>query len=133
MPRKSAAALAVRTPVLTERLKPRSGLSTEVKLLWFELVSTMPHDHFRESDAPLIEQYAQAIALARRAYAHLNEEGSVVGGRANPWLVVLEKAHRSSLVLSMRLRLSPQSRMDRKAVKDPGQVSAYERLGFNDD
>jgi phage terminase small subunit len=132
MPRKSSAELAIVKPERTDRLRPRSGLPPEVKLIWSELVTSMPHSHFRVTDAPLIEQYAQAIALARQAYAHLNEEGSVVGGRANPWLVVLEKAHRSSVALSMRLRLSPQSRMDRKAVKDPGQVSAYERLGFND-
>ena len=132
MPRKSSAALAIATPELPRRLAPRSGLSPEVKLIWGELVASMPESHFRITDAPLIEQYAQSIALARQAYSFLNEEGSVVAGRANPWLVVLEKAHRSSVALSMRLRLSPQSRMDRKAVRDPGQVSAYERLGFND-
>ena len=101
-------------------------------MLWAEIVSTMPHDHFRASDAPLIEQYAQAISLARQAYANLAEEGSVVAGRANPWLVVLEKAGRSSVALSMRLRLSPQSRMDRKTVKESGPLSVYERMALDD-
>jgi phage terminase small subunit len=133
MPRKSSAALAVATPVSTDRLRPRSGLPPEVKLLWSELVSSMPHDHFRASDSALIEQYYQAIALARQAYANLTEEGSVIAGRANPWLVVLEKSHRSSVALSMRLRLSPQSRMDRKAVKESGTMSAYERMRLDGD
>jgi phage terminase small subunit len=134
MPRKSAAELSIVKPeVVTDRLKPRSGLPPEVKLLWSELVSTMPHDHFRASDSALIEQYCQAIALARQSYAHLNEEGSVVAGRANPWLIVLEKAHRSSVALSMRLRLSPQSRMDRKTVKESGPLSAYERMALDGD
>ena len=133
MPRKSAAALAIKPPDSPTRLRPRSGLSPEVKLIWAELVTSMPHSHFRATDAPLIEQYAQSIALARQAYAHLNEEGSVVGGRANPWLVVLEKAHRSSVALSMRLRLSPQSRLDRKAVKGGGPTSAYELMRYDND
>jgi phage terminase small subunit len=136
MPRKSAAAIDIEH--LAKRNEPkglraRSALSPEVKLLWTELVSSMPHSHFRDSDAPLIEQYCQAIALARQAYAHLNEEGSVVSGRANAWLVVLEKAHRSSVALSMRLRLSPQSRLDRKAVKDGGPVSAYQLMRMQQD
>jgi phage terminase small subunit len=136
MPLKSAEALAmerVATPAKPMRLAPRTGLTAEVKVLWSELVASMPQEHFRVSDAPLIEQYCQAIALARQAYAHLAEEGPVVGGRASPWNVVLEKAHRSSVALSMRLRLSPQSRMDRKAVKDVGPVSAYELMRLNDD
>jgi phage terminase small subunit len=131
MPRKSIAALAFK-PHASARLAPRSGLSSEVRLIFVELVGRMPPDHFRETDAPLIEQYAQSIALARQAYANLTEEGSVVAGRANPWLIVLEKAHRSSVALSMRLRLSPQSRMDRKAVRNGPALSAYEEIALND-
>jgi phage terminase small subunit len=132
MPRRSAASLAVVAQAApSKRLKPRSGLPPEVKLIWESLVASMPDEHFRATDAPLVEQYAQAIALARQAYANLNEEGPVVAGRANPWLVVLEKAHRSSVALSMRLRLSPQSRMDRKSVKETTR-SAYELMRMNE-
>ena len=120
-----------RKPENTDRLKPRTSLPPEVKLIWGELVGAMSPDHFRPSDAPLIEQYCQSIALARGAYAHLTGEGPVVSGRANPWLVVLEKAHRSSVALSMRLRLSPQSRLDRKTVGvKPGGASAYEIMSM---
>ena len=122
----------------TGRLKPRSGLPPEIKLIWGELVGAMSADHFRPTDAPLIEQYAQAIALARVAYAHLNGEGPVVSGRANAWLVVLEKAHRSSVALSQRLRLCPMSRIDRKQVGSakqgaPSYYDVMEMIGGNDD
>jgi hypothetical protein len=36
-----------------------------------------------------------------------------VGGKANPWIVVQEKAQRAMVALSARLRLSPQTRFDR--------------------
>ena len=81
----------LKTPENTGRLKARTGFPPEVKLIWGELVGAMSPDHFRPSDAPLIEQYAQAIALPRGAYAHLTGEGPVVSGRANPWLIVLER------------------------------------------
>jgi hypothetical protein len=35
---------------------------------------------------------------------------------ASPWLVVLEKCQRAVVALSMRLRLSPQSRLDPKTL-----------------
>jgi phage terminase small subunit len=109
---------------MSKYLKPRTGLTAEVKLIWQELVGSMPEEHFRPTDSPLIEQYAQSIALARVAYANLQSEGPVLNGRASPWLIVLEKAHRSSVALSMRLRLSPQSRLDRKTIGSAKQQPA---------
>lgn len=131
MPRKTTAAVLDTVAAKDMRLAPRSGLPPEVKAIWCELINSMPADHFRKSDAALVEQYAQAIALARHAYAFLNAEGPVVAGRTSPWVTVLEKAHRSSVALSMRLRLSPQSRLDRKSVKDGGAISAYDALQLN--
>ena len=101
-------------------------------LIFTEIVGSVSASHFRPTDGPLVEQYAQSIALARQAYSYLDSEGPILGGRANPWLVVLEKAHRSSVALSMRLRLSPQSRLDRKAVGAAHEISAIgvmDRIG----
>ena len=39
-----------RKPENTDRLKPRTGLPPEVKLIWGELVGAMSPDHFRPSD-----------------------------------------------------------------------------------
>lgn len=134
MPRKSTAALSV-VPLAgcPSRLRPRHGLSSEVKAIFHELTCQVSADHFRESDAALIEQYAQAIALARQAYEALSKEGPVIAGRANPWVVVLEKAHRSSVALSARLRLSPQHRIDPKTTgRQQHSASAYDLLEHED-
>ncbi len=110
---------------------------------------SVPEGHFREVDAHLVEQYAQAIALARRAsneqYAQaialarrasseLAAREPVIEGRASPWVVVLEKAHRSSVALAARLRLAPQSRADsRSAGRNKGPApSAYEMMAADD-
>ena len=123
--RKSAADSEVLAPAKPRPALIRSGLTSEVRQILHELLSQVPADHFRPSDGALVEQYAQSIALARQAYSYLAAEGPVVGGRASPWLVVLEKAHRSSVGLSMRLRLAPQSRLDSKAAARAGPIPSY--------
>ena len=118
MPRKSVAAMAL-APVVDgrpERLRPRAEAPASVQRIFSDLVASVPTEHFRPGDADLIEQLAQSIALARQAYAELERAGPVTDGRASPWIVILEKAHRSSVALSARLRLCPQARTDPKSV-----------------
>jgi chaperonin subunit len=42
--------------------------------------------------------------------------GAVIDGKPSPWITVQEKAVRAMVALSMRLRLSPQSRIDPKTL-----------------
>jgi len=91
------------------------------------IVASCDESHFAGSDLPLLTQYVEAVTLAEQAAAHLREHGPVIGDRPSPWLVVHEKAVRGLVALSMRLRLSPQSRLDPKtAGRKPGaRPSAY--------
>jgi hypothetical protein len=134
MPRKSAAELSV-IPAPTGRYsrlsppRPRDDAPADVAEVFRELVRSAPADHFRGGDGALLEQYAQSIILARKAYDELSTNGPVIDNKPSPWLVVLEKAHRSAVALSGRLRLAPQSRADarsagRNANRPP--LSAYE-------
>ena len=66
-------------------------------------------EHFRAGDEHLIEQFAQAILLARQAYGELELAG-VTSSDGKAWTIALEKAHRASVALAARLRLCPQSR-----------------------
>jgi phage terminase small subunit len=119
MPRKAASELAV-LPIKepTRRLPaPSARAPEEVRKIFAEIVRAAPEEHFVIGDAPLIEQYAQSIALARRAYAELAEHGPVTEeGKQSPWLVAFEKANRASVALSARLRLAPQSRADSRSA-----------------
>ena len=128
--RKSAASLAVITPTGERLLRCRPEATEDVRAVFARIVSDVGADHFRASDSDLIEQYSAAICLARDAYANLGHEGPVKDGRVNPWQTVLEKANRASVALSQRLRLAPQSRMDRKKAGSTGKTgSAYEARG----
>jgi hypothetical protein len=103
MPRQSAASLAaLRVTGKPARLQPREGVPAAVKAIFRDLVASVPAEHFRPADGHLVEQYAQAIALARQAYAELEASGPVVNGRASPWIAPLLPVPRSSGTTSYR-------------------------------
>jgi len=115
--RRSAAALATGfVDVGQQRLDPPDCLAPDERRRFVELVGACDPQHFRASDLPLLCRYVEADALAERAAMELQATGPVVDGKASPWLVVQEKAVRAMVALSMRLRLSPQSRTDPKTV-----------------
>jgi len=137
MPRASAASLTVLKPKRTRvRLAPSPDAPSDVVAVFGEIVAATPAGHFRASDAPLIQGYAEAIVLARQAANALAREGPVVAGRGSPWVVVQEKAHRAMSMLSMRLRLSPQHRADSRSAgrnADRPGPSVYAMMDEMDD
>jgi hypothetical protein len=114
--RKSAEALAV--PSVNgkgPRLEPPASLSGAERSVFVGLVTACDPDHFRASDLPLLVRYVEAITLADRAALELRN-GAVVKGKASPWLAVQREAVKAMVALSIRLRLSPQSRIDPKTL-----------------
>jgi hypothetical protein len=62
-----------------------------------------------------LARYCEIAILAEQAALELRN-GAVVDGKPSPWIVVQEKCVRAMVSLSMRLRLSPQSRIDPKTL-----------------
>jgi Phage terminase, small subunit len=120
--RKSRAALEL-VPSITAidpgstRIRPRDEAPETVAQIIRDLVANVAPDHFRKTDWPLLESYARAILLEQRAHRMLDDEGPVSeAGKTNPWLAVMEKSGRLIIACSMRLRLSPQSRMEPRSA-----------------
>jgi len=92
--RVSAAALAVvpRPDGQPERLKPPSNLTPAEREAFVSLVLACDRRHFLPSDLPLVSAYVRAIVLDEDAAKMLCEQGPVVNGKPNPWLMVKEKA-----------------------------------------
>jgi phage terminase small subunit len=129
--RKSAEAAITHVGSRPPLLEPPEAAPGDVQAVFRAIVSTVPPEHFRPSDALLVEQYAQAVALARVAYDELRLTGPVVDGKTSPWVAVLEKAHRSSVALAARLRLAPQQRTDPKTTGRMQQPVSPPPWGFN--
>jgi len=47
--------------------------------------------HFRPADAPLLNRYVESAVLAEQAARELREQGAVVGGKIDAWIVIQEK------------------------------------------
>jgi hypothetical protein len=104
--RKSSATLMAPDLDGLDRLKPPASLSKSECAIFKQLVGAVDKKHFRESDLPLLCAYTRAIAIEQLAARQLS--ANPVDGKA---LALWEKATRALVALSMRLRLSPQSRM----------------------
>ena len=116
MPRRSAASFAI--PSVTgapPRLAPPADLSGAERQVFLDLVASAKAEHFRASDLPLLCAYCRAIAVEVRSAQELAAGDDRALGR---W----EKAVKSMVALSMRLRLSPQSR----APNNPSRPSRSE-------
>jgi P27 family predicted phage terminase small subunit len=134
MPRKSAASLSVITHDRPIQLRPPSSLSDAERTVFIDLVASVDARHFRQSDLPLLARYCEAVVLAEEAARQMRKNGAVIDGKTSPWLTVQEKAVRALTALSMRLRLSPQARLNPKTASRPEQrMSVYDEMRLEDD
>jgi hypothetical protein len=131
MPRKSAAAKIIPLDSRTERLRPPANLEGPERELFVALVAANPPGHFKESDLPLLLQYCTATVLNEQAAAEIRA-APIVKDRPSPWLGIYEKTGRAVIALSMRLRLSPQSRMANNPSRPQPPLSAYEKMSLLD-
>jgi phage terminase small subunit len=131
MPRRSAASLAVIPPVsgAPPRLTPPPELGERERVIFLDLVTSLPANHFAPSDVPLLARYCEAAALAERAALALRDAPMTVDGRPNPLITVHGGAVKSLLGLSLKLRLSPQARTPNQPRR-PVRVSVYERMAL---
>jgi P27 family predicted phage terminase small subunit len=97
----------------TKRLSPPTTLSAGASRVFKHLVAAVDASHFSPVDLPLLAQYAGAADLASHAQQMLDNHGAVVDGKVSPWVGVLEKASKSCVALSSKLRLNPLARFDR--------------------
>jgi phage terminase small subunit len=113
------------TPIssLPKRLKPPPNLSKSAALEFKRIVAAEPAAHFKESDLSLLVQYCESVAMAERAVAELQIEDA-----PSRWMTMWEKATRAMVALSMRLRLSPQSRAPNAPKRE--KLSMYEKMAL---
>jgi hypothetical protein len=90
------------------RLAPPTWLSRDEKKVFAEIVGACRPKHFTPSDEPLLVSFVQATVLARRAIKK--------AGKDREALLTWERATKLQGMLATKLRLAPQSRLDRKTV-----------------
>jgi hypothetical protein len=128
MPRQSAASLSFPGVAgVPDRLKPPSDLGPDERAVFLDLVTSNKPEHFKPSDSALLCAYTRAVVLERRSAAELaaGDDKAVVRWNA---------ATKAMVSLSMRLRLSPQSRASNTPTRPGSKVerplSVYERMSL---
>lgn len=125
MPRKSAAALAVRPtvagPLEVKRLAAPAHLSEAERAIWLEVVNDQPADAFTATHSPLLELYCRHIVQARILADELavfdrawlaDDEGLK---RYDRLLGMAEREGRAASSLATRLRITRQA-IDQQTV-----------------
>ena len=118
-----------------ERLQPPPHLGPAATKVFRDLVARVPAGQFKPSDLSLVCRWAEWTAVADRAAAEI-ATGELVDehGQPSPWIAIAERASKQLIALSLRLRLGPQSRMDKspktQAAKD---LSYYDRMMLEGD
>ena len=119
---------------LDDRLKPPDSLGPAEKRVFWSLITQVPVTQFQPADLPLICRWCELTVVADRAAAEMATGNLVENGLPSPWIAIHEKATKQLIALSLRLRLSPQSRMDKapktQAAKD---LSYYDRMMLEGD
>jgi phage terminase small subunit len=109
---------------MPERLRVPDELSPAARKEFLRVVTTEKPTHFTASDLSLLIQYCEACALAAKAMDALQRD--LPGPR---WLALWQAATKVMQGLSMRLRLSPQSRQPNNPSRKPVErLSFFERL-----
>lgn len=111
-------------------IPPRSVTAAE-RTLFNEIVNAVAPQHFAKGDIQLLVSYVQVVLAVRKLAAVANRKP------APGAFVSLERMARLQASLATKLRLSPQSRLDRKVAgrlaAKPRGASYYDRATDDDD
>jgi phage terminase small subunit len=111
------------------RLRPPDALSDAARAAFLDLVTTCPADQFQPSDISLLCRWAELSAMCEAASIELQASGMLgVDGRPSPWFVIYQQATKSLSGLALRLRIGPQSRMQKAPRRQVGTSSYFERM-----
>jgi hypothetical protein len=100
-------------------LQPPRELTSAEKRIWISIVSDRKPEHFVASDKVLLIAYCHAAALEAALARQITAKKS-----DSTMIARWERAVRAMVSLSMRLRLSPQSRSPTHSAARPNRREA---------
>ena len=122
MPRKSAAALSVISPIVDHRPPVPEDMPEAQAVIWRGITNRLPHDWFRREHLEMLQAYCQHAAIAqviaRRIEAFEPKWFADDGGleRFDALSRVLNREHKLMLALARAMRITHQSQYDPKVM-----------------
>jgi hypothetical protein len=111
------------------RLAPPASLGEAEKRAFLDLVCSVPVTQFAACDLPLLCAWAETVALRERMATRMAVEGELdEKGKPSGAFTIHKEATKTLNALALRLRISPQARMQKAPKRQMRPVSYYERL-----
>jgi hypothetical protein len=111
------------------RLAPPASLGEAERKAFLDLVCSVPVTQFASCDLPLICAWAETVALRERMATRMAVEGELdEKGRPTGAFTIHREATKTLTALALRLRISPQARMQKAPRREMRATSYYERL-----
>jgi hypothetical protein len=126
--RKSAAELAVVTPISDHRQVPPANMPEVQRQIWQIVIGRLPYDWFKAEHLELLRAYCQHVAIAQTIARQIEgfrpewlaEDGGL--DRFDQLSRLLDREHRMVLALARSMRFTHQSQYDKtlaaKAARD---------------
>jgi hypothetical protein len=119
------------------RLRPPPSLGDVEKRAFLDLVTACPAGQFQACDLPLLCRWAETVALAERMATRISVEGELdEKGKPSGAFTIHRECTKTLAGLALRLRVSPQARMQKAPKREMRSISYYERMeleGVSDD
>lgn len=130
---KPAGKLTVLDKTIQKRISPPPGLSKRARSLWKSVVESVPADHFKQADIPLLVAYVEAADLAKKAEAQIRKLGLIVSGgnggpKANPAIAI--KTAQAGIMASLATKLGLCRSARRKSDKNSNETPKPKRSGL---
>lgn len=119
-------------PSWEQRLAPPESLGPLERKAFVHLVSACPLAQFTAADLPLLCRWAELEVMAQRAAVELQQAMIMTDGKVSPWFSIHATATKAQTALALRLRLGPQSRLQKAPKTQAAPLSGYERLALLD-
>jgi hypothetical protein len=111
------------------RLSPPATLGEAEKRAFVDLVIACPAGQFLASDLPLLCAWAETVALRERMATRMAIEGELDDkGKPSGAFTIHKEATKTLNALALRLRISPQARMQKAPKREMRSVSYYQRM-----
>jgi hypothetical protein len=115
------------------RLAPPASLGEAERKAFLDLVMSAPSGQFQACDLPLLCRWAETVALAERMATRMSVEGELdEKGKPSGAFTIHKEATKTLNALALRLRVSPQARMQKAPRRELRTVSFYERMSLED-
>jgi len=131
--RKSASATSIGL-VVKKRPDPPKRLPKVGKAMWKQIVGSLPVDHFRQSELPLLEKYCMAEHVYWRASELMDETLVITTAKGfslpDTYLTIMNKQVQLQTALATKLRISTNSRVTKFQAATEKETVKSKRRGL---